>query len=207
MQLFYWVTKTRHHCCPILPDSFWPTYGQLCRSSQTDSVAGGATGNCSLPPVSPKPCKNIGGPAVSGLNPKTFLNYTVIEQSVIDETDNTSIMKVSEGICSRFWNGKGCQVMSMISQQTAVDEKDGNTDSFRYQVKLSTAARACDMSVKQFKQHCESDPLLNPYTLGTAVDASGRNTKVNYISWQEVVAWIEQRKVFNSVFQVIYSKG
>ena len=97
--------------------------------------------------------------------------------------------------------------MSKISQQTDIDEKGGDTDSFRHQVKLSTAARACDMSVKQFKQHCESDPLLNPYNLGTAVDASGRNTKVNYISWQEVVAWVEQRKVFNSVFQVIRSKG
>tara|TARA_R110002020_G_scaffold231636_1_gene442843 strand:- start:7 stop:441 length:435 start_codon:yes stop_codon:yes gene_type:complete len=36
--LFYWVIKTSDQESPVVPDSFWPTIGQLCSGSTTTEL-------------------------------------------------------------------------------------------------------------------------------------------------------------------------
>ena len=82
---------------------------------------------------------------------------------------------------------------------------DGKTD--KIQVKLSTAAQLLDMCTDHFKDYCKKSELLNPYTLGTSFDENGRNRNACYIDWNEVLAWVEQQKVFNTFYQTSNSKA
>jgi hypothetical protein len=90
---------------------------------------------------------------------------------------------------------------------TTIDHYVVDVNKNQIQMKLSTAAQLLDMSTDHFKSYCRNSELLNPYTLGTSLDHNGRNRNASYIDWNEVLAWVEQQKVFNTFYQTSNSKA